>query len=221
MIDNIGDLMALAEDYTRYLEAAGMSFDANGFPLIDRGCFLSEWPDEIITYQYRNNRLVTDSRKTVLCHFAPDSRIYPRLEKLYEEVDVYLGYMGVVMFDVTVTYDMSLEWQDFIMLLNQLATAVLAVNGVPIMPNMRIGSPDSVYNLSSFPEGLLWATGTLGCAKTTDEADASFLAKALALRPRGVALYGKSDPIIEEQLERFGIEVRVYPDVHKRYKQPK
>ena len=47
------------------------------------------------------------------------------------------------MMDATVTQDMDLEWQEEMMLLNQLFMAVLAVNDVRVVANLRTGSRET------------------------------------------------------------------------------
>lgn len=45
-------------------------------------------------------------------------------------------FMGVIGSDLTVTSDTDLEWQEAIMLVNQLYMAVLAVNNVKVVQNI-------------------------------------------------------------------------------------
>ena len=218
MIANLDQMLALIDEYALFLGDKGVKFNDGGFPLLEHEVFVDEWPESMVPYKYRNCSLVTDASQTALCFFAPDAQIYPRLEKLLSEIDSYREYHCVVMPDVTVTSDMEPDWQDLIMLLNQLAMAVLAVSGIKVMPNTRCGSPSSARNLLSIPKGVIWASGSLGCAGVGGDADASFIAKVLPLQPAGIAIYGKEDPILEAQLDRMGIPMRRYADVHTRYK---
>ncbi len=171
-------------------------------------------------YRDRKARFVHNPSHTVLCLFTSDMRIYPRLEKALDDIPEYSRYMGAVGSDITVTSDMgNLEWQQAIMLLNQLYLATLAVNGVKIVQNLRCGSPSTITCLSCVPSGVMCATSTLGCANTESELDLLFAEKLFAIRPGKLLLYGKHDPIMERQANVAGVPCRIYPDAHTLYKQ--
>ena len=214
-------MMSLIDEYTDYLEAQGVALTEEGFPLLPRFCFLGEWPDQVVTYKYRNSQLVADKKRTVLCLYAPDNQILPRLDKVFNELEGYGNYMGTVMSDATVTWDMDSDFQAEMMLLNQLYMAVLAVNGIKVVANTRCGEADTIRYLGAIPHGVMWASGFLGCKGERSPSDFSYIAKILALRPSKLLIYGKHDMIAESQLDRLGIDYRRYPDVHTSYKNPK
>ena len=214
-------VISLIDEYTEYLEAQGVAFTEEGFPQLPQSCFLDEWPDRVVTYKYRNSRLVTDKRRTVLCLYAPDNQIFPRLDKVFDELGEYSQYMGAVMSDATVTWDMDPDFQVEMMLLNQLYMAVLAMNGIKVIANTRCGKPDTVRYLGAIPHGVMWASGFLGCERESDPASVSFISKILAVRPSKLLLYGKRDPVAESRLDSMGVNYRRYPDVHAEYKNPK
>ena len=121
--------------------------------------------------------------------------------------------MGVIGADVTVTSDMDLEWQAEIMLLNQLFTATLAVNGIKVIANLRCGGVESEAFLSSIPQGVMCASGFLGCQKVPSVSDLGYLAKVVRVLPSKLILYGKSDCVAERQLTENGISWRRYPHI--------
>lgn len=215
MISTLTDILRLVDDYTAYLQSAGCRFDGEGFPLIPSSCFLDKLPDKVIPYRDRKSRLVTDPSKTVLCFYCEDARIYPRLERVFDELPEYRKFMGVVAADVTVTPDMEMEWQRELMLLNQLFMAVLAANGIKVVLNLRCGSSSTLSCFDSVPSGVMCASGTLGCAPTESPLDMTYLVKLLRVRPSAVLLYGKPDPIMEDQLALAGIPYRRYDDFHQ------
>ena len=206
------------DEYTCYLKSRGMLFTEDGFPLFSKQHFLEEWPDAVVTYKYRESSLVREEGKTLLCHYAPDDQILPRFDKLYDELDTYRLYMGAAMPDLTVTWDMNPAFQAEVMLLNQLYAAVLAVNGVKIAANTRCGALGSMRHLRSIPKGVMWISGFLGCERETDPANVAYVGKILSLRPSKLLIYGKSDRVVEDQLNRMGVDFRRFPDVHALYK---
>lgn len=178
-----------------------------------REWYLCEWPERMVTFRERKSRLVTDSTRTVLCFYCADERIYPRWEHVLDELDEYRPFMGVAGSDVTVTSDMDIEWQRMIILINQMFDAVLAVNGIRLVQNLRIGLPATLSCLLNVPEGVMAASGTLGC-RPTQPGDFSYAVKLHTIHPRGVMLYGRYDTIMEQQLETANIPHRWYKDTH-------
>lgn len=107
MVKNMMDLCKIADDFVRYLQDKGIKFNEMGFPIFKREMFLEELPEQIIPYDYRKNRIVTNPKKTLLNFYCSDARIYPRLEKVLDEIPEYGKYMGAVAMDITVTSDMD------------------------------------------------------------------------------------------------------------------
>lgn len=216
-------IMHLIDEYTGYLQERGVRFASNGFPIPERDWYLTihsenDFPENIVTYRERRSaKLVSSPSKTVLCFYCADQFIYPRLERMRDEFDAYRPFMGVIGADVTVTADMDLEWQRETLLLNQLFMCMLGVNGIKVVQNLRIGSPGTLEVLLDAPEGVLAASGTLGCAPTKPD-DISYTVKLTALGVGGVLLYGKMDPVMESQISALGIPHRWYMDTHMQYK---
>lgn len=216
---SIASFEGLIDRYADYLSGRGIQFNPQGFPILESKMYLDKWPALMVPYRDRRARFVRDPSHTVLCLFTSDARIYPRLEKVLDDIPEYRRYMGAVGSDLTVTSDMDLEWQQAIMLLNQLYMAALAVNGIKIVQNLRCGSLDTIACLSCVPGGVTCATSTLGCASTESELDLFFAEKLFAIRPGKLLLYGKRDPIMEHQADIAGVPCKVYPDAHTLYKQ--
>lgn len=218
MIGNLGDLLIVTAGLSSYLRGEGVRFSPSGFPVLPRESFLEEWPDRFIDYQHRNGRLVEDGSKTVICFFSPDERIFPRIEKVLDELPEYRGYMAIAEPDLTLTKDMDVEYQSLLMLLNALFMGVQAVNGNKVVPNMRSGIRETVRLFSCIPSDVLWVSSSLGCESLLEASDTEYLEKAMYVRPSKLALYGKRDIIAEEQLSVMGINWRRYPDVHASYR---
>ena len=218
MIKSIVDLLELERSYRKHLLSHNVVFDDKGNPIFQASMFLEEWPETVIPYSCRNNvALVTEPKKTAICFFTKDSLIYPRLEKVFEELDEYKRFMAVVSMDLTFTSDMEVELQRLIITINQLFTMILAINGIKIILNTRSGSLDCLSAFSNFPKGISVSSGFLGCDRLQED-NLSYISKILFLFPSKVFIYGKHDPKAEEQLDRFGFDYRVYADVHRRTK---
>lgn len=215
MIRNIIDLMELESSFREYLLSQNVEFDDNGSPIFHASMFLESWPEAIVTYQCRNNvALVKDPSKTAICFYTADSRIYPRLEKVFDELNEYRRFIGVVSMDLTITDDMDLELQQLILIVNQLFTMILAINGIKIILNTRCGSLKFASAFKSIPKGIAVSSGFLGCGRLREE-DLLYISKIVFLFPCKVLIYGKHDLVAEEQLDRFGFAYKVYPDTHR------
>lgn len=212
-VNNLSDLLGIANKLRKYLIDKGVEFDKEGFPIFKKEYFLEEYPDLIVPINHRNSKYVTNKKKTLICFYCADKFIYRRLANLFNEIDIYREYMGFVSFDITVTDDMDYEWQEVIMYINQLATAVLCVNGIKCVLNTRIGSGRTIEILSRFPRNTMYASGFLGCSKSSIYDD-TYVDKILMLLPSKLIIYGKDDLIINDKLDLFGINYRYYKDFH-------
>lgn len=214
-IHSFFDIFIVIDELYLYLEDKEIYFDENGFPIFTEEMFLTEWPDLIIPFSQRNNKRVIDRHKTVLCFFDSDQKLYPRLYKVLNEIEDYKNFMGVIGLDITITDDMDEEWQRAIALLNQLFLAVLAVNGIKVVINTRTGGLAAESIFSTVPQGIMVASGFLGCEKIKEISDFEYLKKILLLLPDKLLIYGKHDLIAEQQLDTMGINYRVYKDFHR------
>ena len=217
---NLYDLIQVIEVYTGYLKKYGVKLNKEGFPILKRECFLDEWPALVVPYDYRNSKIVVNPRRTVLCLYTSDARIYPRLEKILDDLCEYKRFMGAVASDITITQNMENDWQNLIMLANQLYLAILAANGIKVLGNLRTGSQGSLPNLKSTPCNVMWAAGFLGCEKD-DMSDMRFISSVMFVRPSKMLLYGKEDENATEKLNTMGVDFRYYHDYHKSSKSKK
>ena len=211
---NLKELLDTIDDYIIYLKNMNIKFDQNGFPILEKKTFLEEEPELIVPFSHRNDKRVLEKKKTVLCTFASDKEIYPRLKNIYNEIGIYKKYMGVVSSDVTVTEDMDEEWQELIILLNQLYAAILAVNGVKIILNTRVGSNVNLRLYNNYPKNIMCISSFLGCTKN-NEYDYSYLEKILYFLPSKLLIYGKEDLEVNRMLNTMGIDYKYYVDFHR------
>lgn len=218
MTPTLTDILRLIDRYHQYLGHRDVAFAGDGLPIPERSWYLNNFPERIVPYKDRNNRkYVSDQRRTVLCHYCADKFIFRRMQHPLNDVADYKRFMGTIGADLTVTEDMDIEWQRAIILLNRLYDAFLATNGIKLIQNLRIGSPATLDVLTVVPEGVLAASGTLGCPLTKPD-DLSYTLKLNVARPSGVMQYGRRDKFMEQQLDKLGIPHQRYDDIHTLYK---
>lgn len=210
---NILDFMQVVDEYQSYLVEKGVKFTSEGWPLMEREWFAENIPDKIVPYLKRTDRRIKQYKSVAICFYTSDDEIYPRLENVLENIEEYRKYEAVIESDLTVTWDMDEEWQNIIILTNQLFMAILAVNGIKVIVNTRIGVVDDFSSLRYIPHGVICASGFLGCDRSSEN-DVAYITKILFLRPSNLLIYGKCSSNEIDQLDRFGIRYRVYKDYH-------
>ena len=215
----LSNFLELIDKYQIYLKDHGFRFSKEGLPIFTKDMFLDEWADLVIPYANRNNRLVKNKRRTLICFFDKDEHLYQRFIKVFDEIDEYKKYLGVVGIDVTFTNDMDKEWQKLTSLMNMLFMAILAVNGVKVVLNTRSASLKPQELFLNMPKGIMAASGFLGCDKNKNEYDVRYISKILSIMPSKLIIYGKKDEIVENQLNIMGINFRRQIDFHVLSKQ--
>lgn len=135
--------------------------------------------------------------------------------KLFDEIETYKTFLGVIEPDLTITTDMDIEMQNLLMLCNQLFIAILAINGIKIVMNTRNGKKDTLQNFNSIPFNIIWASSLLGCVKASNRIESiAFIDKILYLLPSKLILYGKHDYMFLEEFNNLGFKYRTYEDFH-------
>ena len=213
MIKSIDGTIRLCDEYYSYLKERGLSLTERGFPVFRPEWFIKDYPDQIVPFYQRNNRLIVDKRRTLICLFSDDANIYRRFDRVCSDIHIYRSYMGVVSGDITITADMDQEYQNFVMLLNQLYTAVLAINGVPICMSTRRGMTDTIQNFEGVPKKAAYISSFLGC-NASDVRDMTYISKILTLQPSLLILYGKENNVACNQLDNMGIDYKQILDFH-------
>lgn len=194
-----------------------IEFDLDGWPIFRKEHFLEEWPRDMVTFENRTSRLISTEGETLLCFYMGDVQNYRRFPKFLNDIPVYQRYLGVVVPDITITYDMDYEMQEMMMLANQLFAAVLAVNDIKIVFNTRNGIRATTCCFKNVPRHIMCASGFLGCENAKDTLSAApYVNKILGLMPKKLVIYGKHDTAVDKQLDLLGVEYRYYLDFHSR-----
>ena len=205
------EMFEIIDCYFAYLRNKDFRFSVDGYPIFEKDMFLTEYPDMVIPVNQRKNHRVKEPKKTVICFFCGDKFIYPRYEKIFDEIEMYKMYMGVVEPDLTVTADMDIEWQNAVMLLNQLFMAILAANGIKVVLNTRMGVPQTKDMFGNIPKKIMVASGFLGGCPHKQPRDFTYVAKILRLFPEKVVIYGSCGREVQDRIEQLGISYRIYP----------
>ena len=108
MIKNLIDIINVTDKYLSYLDGK-IEFSEIGFPVFTRDMFLNEEPELIVPFYNRHHKIVKNPKKTLICFFGSDEFLYRRLKNVFNDLDEYSLFQGVIGLDITVTADMDSE----------------------------------------------------------------------------------------------------------------
>ncbi len=204
----------LVERYTAYLKDRGVEFYENGFPMFKSEWFINNKPLVIAPFNkrqyYRQNKQYIS-----ICYFGKDEHLYPRLDKVFEEIEILKEYHSVCMMDVSISPLMLGEVQRMNLLLNLLFICVIAVNDIKIIPSFRTGDLETMFLLiKSVGNSKYWIMGTIGTQQIRSNSFYEYLfrAKCLFINPGRLLSYGRPNSKTVKCLDDYGIECVVYKD---------
>ncbi len=205
------NLIQIADDFYCRLSKSGVCFSADGFPLFSKEMLLEDVPDKFVSYKQIAS--VENKSKVAVCFFQKDEFLYPRFRSMDRDIRKFQEFMGVCGFDLSPNIYWPEEQQMFNILLGQLYTAYLAINGIKIIPNWRIGTLRTLKVLKSYPQDSQFAVGTLGSVRNDKFFGVFYMkAKILISHPSRLLVYGKLLPEYSKELEEEGIRYIQYDD---------
>uniref|UniRef100_I5AT24 Uncharacterized protein n=1 Tax=Eubacterium cellulosolvens (strain ATCC 43171 / JCM 9499 / 6) TaxID=633697 RepID=I5AT24_EUBC6 len=207
-------LIRLAEELEDYVRDKGVEFTEDGYPIFTEEMLLKEMPEGLCPIG--NTYYVKDKSKYLLVSFCNDEIIYKKLFSLKNNIDSYREYMGFGGFDLSPRINADVNMQRFNLLLNKLADAYLALNGVKIMPNFRTGCNETFGVLSVYPKNSWYCVGALGCGKGRIKINDFYLRQKLIItNPDMLIYYGKVKPEYASVIEEFGVHYKVFADFQR------
>lgn len=219
-MENIKRIESLIDlfEFINYVKATiepNFEFDDKGWPVFNESLFLDSWPENVISFYHRNSVNYQDKANTLICFYEPDKYIYRRFCKVEKDIEIYKKYLGVVFPDLTVTWDMDIEFQEVLILANHMFAAFLAYHGIKLVFNTRCGCINTHCTFKNIPSNIMCSSGFLGCSNSKNFYNSSsYINKILELRPSKLLIYGKRDYIVDEQLNTLGINYKYYQDFH-------
>ena len=205
----------LVERYTAYLKEKGVEFYDNGYPKFKPNWIITTKPKVIAPFNKRQYYW-QNKHDISICYFGKDEHLYPRLDKVFEEIEILKDYHSVCMMDISISPLMLDEVQRMNLLLNLLFICVVAVNGIKIIPSIRTGSPETLELLvKSVGHSDYWVMGIIGTQQIRNNAFYEYLfrTKCMFIMPRHLLCYGQPNKQTINCLEEYGIECKpLYKD---------
>ncbi len=205
------NLIQLAENLYQYLIDNGIRFTDDGYPILTDEMILKEMPKQVIPFG--QTYACKDKGTALLVSFCKDEIIYRKLLTLEKDVPKYKQYLGFGGFDLSPRINWNINLQKFNILLNCMANTYLALHGVKILPNFRIGCLETINVLNIYPKNCWYSMGTLGCARGHVKINKLFLqTKLIVTNPDMLLIYGNLKPQYKEILDCYGIPYKVFYD---------
>lgn len=204
-------LIKLANKLYDYLYDNGIKFTKEGFPVFEDYMLLKEIPDQILPFgkTFASN----DKSKTLLVSFCNDEYVYKKLFSLDKDISFYKQFLGFGGFDLSPRIQWDLNLQKFNIVLNMMADIYLALHGVKIMPNFRIGCLETIGKLFCYPKNTWYTVGTLGCARGHILINEMYLrTKLIITNPDMLIYYGVLKSEYKAILDEYGIQYKVFTD---------
>ena len=203
------NLFAIADKLYRRLCENGIQFNQFGYPIIPPEQLVTNIPDEIIPFDRKNT--CRNPERTILCFFRNDELLYPCLNRLDEDNEIFCNFMGVCGFDLSPRREHDIKLQNFNLLMNRMVDAYRAVHGVKILPNFRTGNLSTLASLTSVPPESCFIAGTLGCSRGYVLENSTLLkAKLLYARPQHMLIYGTLRSEYAAILDEFGQSYTIF-----------
>lgn len=194
------------------------------YPILRKDMISDKLPIDIMPF----NKAITykgDLSNTFICFYEPDETF----ERIRRNPKKYLNFFkrtaGIIGFDFSIHSDMPIIKQKAQINDNLSLTYFLGNNGVPVIPNLRCGIDELIFEyLESHPKHTVVAVGTHGFIKETQEKYEwyCFLDTIInALEPKTIVVYGTLPGKIFDDLKRKQEFVFYDSWIEKRIKEEK
>lgn len=182
--------------YLAYLIKGARLTKTDEFPIIESWMISNEVPKEIVQWDRRND--VTNCSDTAMSFYCNDYTFTPILGNPKKYVEKLKKYKAVIGLDASPYDNMPLDVQKSQIFLNLAISYYYGMQGIKIIPNVRIGDNRTLSSLEAYPKNTLIAIGTNGFVRNLYNRQIYIeqTKKVIdVLMPTGILIYG---PLIKE-----------------------
>lgn len=186
--------------YLAYLIDGAERTETDGFAKIEEWMVATEPPKEIIQWDRRQD--VLDPSNTGMCFYCCDPGFQPILGNPKRYTEKLKQYNCVIGLDASPFDNMPLWVQKSQIGLNLGITYYYGMQGIKVIPNVRLGDNRTISSLEAYPKHTLISIGTNGFTRALD--NRYIFANQIQmiideLEPSGICVYGPASN------ELFGI----------------
>lgn len=197
--------------YLAYLIDGARRTETDEFPTIEEWMVATEPPKEIIQWDRRCD--VVDPKTTAMCFYCSDPGFTPILGNPKAYVEKLKQYQMVVGVDASPYDNMPIVVQKSQIYLNLAITYYFGMQGIKIIPNVRLGDNRTISSLEAYPKHTLIAIGTHGFTKRLENRSIFIeqIQKVIdTLEPSGICVYGPASDELFGFARLKGIPVYQY-----------
>lgn len=201
----------IRDTYLAYLIKGARLTEPDGFPIIEDWMVTDIIPEEL--FQWDRRRDITNPSNSGISFYCQDVGFTGVLSNPKNYVDILKKYQVVIGPDASPYTDMPLVVQKSQIFLNLSITYYWATEGIPIIPNIRVGDMRTMNSLDAYPKHTLIAIGTNGFIKSKE--NRTFFAEQVKiivqkLEPTGILVYGKDCNDIFKYPRQLGMPIYQY-----------
>lgn len=197
--------------YLAYLIDGAKRSETDGFAIIEEWMVPTEPPKEI--FQWNRRQDVKNPSESAMSFYCNDDGFTPILNNPKAYTDKLRQYGCLIGLDASPFDNMPLWIQKSQIGLNIGITYYYGSCGMKVIPNVRIGSDETLSSLEAYPHHTLIAIGTNGFVKSLENRCkfASQLQKAVdILEPSGICVYGPTPDELFNYVRLKGIPIYQY-----------
>lgn len=186
----------LRDVYLAYLIQGARQTKKNGYPIIEDWMVAKEPPKEMIQWDRRYD--IIEPHETTICFYCNDSGFQSIFARPHKYVEKLKKYQSVVGLDASPYDNMPLVIQNSQIYINLATTYFYGINGIKIIPNVRLGDNRTYDSLDAYPKNSLISIGTNGFTHRLENrfVFAEQVQKIVdVLEPSGICVYG---PVLDD-----------------------
>lgn len=167
-------------------------------------------PKCLETYQYRNSIPPDKAKESLICFYSMEDRLWPRLQKINEDCSIYSRYAGIVGMDMSPSVNMLKPRQLQSILINCIYDCLVAIRGIKVAVNARIGDFSTINVIDSYPKEKTLVFGNLGCKRRFSSYSYCQFCKWIDVaKPKNICLYGTFSKRDKKRLQKIKQTLRI------------
>lgn len=182
-----------------------------GYPIIEGWMVEKQPPADIAQWDRRNE--VADPANTAMSFYCNDEGFTPILNNPQKYVDKLKQYQCVIGLDASPYDNMPPVVQKSQIFCNLAVTYFYGTQGIKVVPNVRLGTDETIDSLDAYPKQHLIAIGTNGFTRSLTnreifKSQVDIVVKEL--EPSGILVYGPASDYIFGYAKQQGIQIYQY-----------
>ena len=212
------NILRWCDDKISHLKEQGITFK-RGIPQLPIEYTYTGTPSAVSTFAYRNDIPETAKANALLTYFMFEDKLWPRLAKIDDDIEILKEYGGVSGFDLSPSIGMLRPRQRLSILVNAIHACYLGTKGIKILPNYRAGDFGTLCAADYFPDECSFIVGNLGCTNNGFKAYGEYQLDIVLQKknPSILFVYGS---IFKREAARLirqhGFEIISFPDRRNR-----